>query len=153
MAAAPSLESPPSLKQLQGQVPSLRARLLQQALDRPPRQPPSMESLLYKRTDRPDQEAIALLKTIKGGYRQAGRGERIIWAGHITLITILGRPLGNGLMLTTTSANRGVKWRQICRWSDELTRTVCCPKTAPAQVLQVLGSNKIPAQRIRTPFP
>jgi hypothetical protein len=37
-----------------------------------------MASLLHKRMDRLDQEALALLKITKGGYQQAGKGERTI---------------------------------------------------------------------------
>jgi hypothetical protein len=78
MAAAPFLESPPSPKHLHGQVRFLLALQLPQALDRPPRLLQLMASLLHKRMDRLDQEALALLKITKGGYQQAGKGERTI---------------------------------------------------------------------------
>src|ERR1700722_1372532 len=103
----------------------------------------------------PGQEASVLSKTARVGYRQAGKGGRIIWVGHTTLITTRGRPPGSGLMPTTVSLNRGAKWRQIGKWSDELTRTVCCQKTAQVPVLQVSrsssSSSRAPAQQIRTP--
>src|SRR5271168_1536168 len=86
---------------------------------------------------RPGHQALVLSKTARAGYRQAGKGGKTIWVGHTTLITTRGRPPGSGLMLTTVSVNRGAKWRQIGKWSDKLTRTVCCQKTAQAPVLQV----------------
>src|SRR5205085_2717265 len=100
--------------------------------------------------ERPGQQALVLSKTARVGYRQAGKGGRTIWVGLTTLITTRGRPPGSGLMLTTVSVNRGAKWRQICKWSDEPTRTVCCQKTAQAPVLQVSRSSRAPARQIRT---
>src|SRR4051794_29486936 len=95
----------------------------------------------------PGQEASALSKTARVGYRRAGKGGRTIWVGRTTLITTRGRPPGSGLTLTTVSVNRGPKWRQICKWSDEPTRTVCYQKTAQAPVLQVSRNSRALAQQ------
>src|ERR1700761_999952 len=100
---------------------------------------------------RPGQEALVLSKIVRVGYRQAGKGGRTIWVGRTTSITIPGRPPGSGLMLTTVSVSREPKWRQICKWSDEPTRTVCYQKTAQALVLQVSRNSRAPARQIPTP--
>lgn len=150
-AAPPFLESPHSPKHLRGPVQFLLAPRLLQAQGRPCRLPPSMVSLLLNQMARPDQEALAPLKTTKGGYRQAGKGERTILAEHTMLIITQGQQPGSGPTRITMNVNRGVKWKRTCRWSDELTRIVCFPKTAQARARQVFKSTTAPAHQIRTP--
>src|SRR5436305_15102153 len=100
---------------------------------------------------RPDQVALVLLKIVKGGCRQAGKGVKIIWAGHTTLTTTRGRPPGSDPTPITMNVSREAKWKQTCKWNDELTRTACSQKTGPAQALQAFRSSRIPAQQIQMP--